>query len=132
MAGKSLRLNQVIIDPDAQGFGLDLTDFNVIVGVLQNGAASRTDLKKGDIIVGIDGVNLGARRVAEVLKRGRDSYVFNVIRPYAEQATAKVDLKRLEPPNGSAALSCWTRANSYSCPTVSAGDPRKASPCAEA
>ena len=78
---RALKLLQVQIAPDANGFGVDLTDFNGIARVLANGAAARSDLQEGDIIISVDGVHTGRKRLLEVLPRGRDLYIFSVVRP---------------------------------------------------
>ena len=78
---RTLKLLQVMVTPDAKGFGLDLTDFNCIARVVDGGAASRSDIAAGDIIVGVDGVDLGSKRLVEGIKRGKKCYVFTVVRP---------------------------------------------------
>ena len=78
---KVLKLLQVQIAPDSGGFGVDLTDFNGIARVLESGAAARSDLQQGDIIVAVDGVETGMKPLVDVLRRGRSLYVFSVIRP---------------------------------------------------
>lgn len=78
---RALKLLQVQVAPDSNGFGVDLTDFNGIARILVDGAAARSDLQEGDIIIGVDAVDTGSKRLVEVLQHGRDLYVFNVIRP---------------------------------------------------
>jgi membrane-associated protease RseP (regulator of RpoE activity) len=90
LEGKTLKMCQVQIAPDSKGFGLDLTDFNGIAGVAPGGAASRSDISIGDVIVGVDGIDIGVRRLVEVLVRGKTSYVFTVIRPL-EKLTEDTD-----------------------------------------
>ena len=78
---RALKLLQVQIAPDVNGFGIDLTDFNGIARVLAHGAAARSDLLEGDVVVGVDGVDTGSKRLVKVIQPGRDLYVFTVIRP---------------------------------------------------
>ena len=78
---KTLKMCQVQITPDAKGFGIDLTDFNGVAGLREGSAASISDLHVGDIIVSVDGVDVGMRRLVELLQRGMQQYVFTVVRP---------------------------------------------------
>ena len=92
---KTLKLLQVIIYPDAKGFGLDLTDFNCIARVVEEGAGSKSDIAAGDIIVGVDGVDLGSKRLVEGIQRGKKNYVFTVIRPAKPAAEDSVSSTHL-------------------------------------
>ena len=79
--GMAFKLMQVQVEPDKKGFGIDLTDFNTVASVVPGGAAAEADLKKGDILVAVDGVNLGAKKLVQVMERGHSSYFFSVVRP---------------------------------------------------
>ena len=81
LEGLALKLLQVQVEPDKSGFGIDLTDSNIVASLVANGAAGRSELKKGDILVGVDGVNLGTQKLVQVMERGHSSYCFSVVRP---------------------------------------------------
>ena len=83
LEGLALKLLQVQVEPDKNGFGIDLTDSNIVASLVANGAAGRSELKKGDILVGVDGVNLGSKKLVQVMERGHSSYCFSVVRPAA-------------------------------------------------
>ena len=59
LEGLALKLLQVQVEPDKNGFGIDLTDSNIVASLVEGGAAANSDLKKGDILVAVDG---GVRR----------------------------------------------------------------------
>ena len=81
LRGKALKLLQVEVRPSANGFGIDLSELNGVVSVVKGGAADTAGINQGDIIVGVDGVNIGARKLVDVLSRGKKSYIFKVVRP---------------------------------------------------
>lgn len=89
--GKALKLMQIKIMPGAQGFGIDLSEVNTVAGLVKAGKAEAADMRLGDIIVAVDGVNLGAKKLVEVLKKGKSSYIFTVIRPAAPSKQDKVN-----------------------------------------
>ena len=71
LVGVTLKLLQVQVAPDKNGFGIGLTDSNIVASLVANGAAGRSELKKGDIIVGVDGCNLGTQKLVQVMERGQ-------------------------------------------------------------
>ena len=81
LRGKALKLMQVQLKPGAGGFGIDLSEFNGVAGLVEGGAAEASDLRPGDVIIGADGVNIGSKRLIEVLQRGKKAYIFTVVRP---------------------------------------------------
>ena len=81
LEGLALKLLQVQVEPDKNGFGIDLTDSNIVASLVEGGAAANSDLKKGDILVGVDGCNLGTKKLVQVMQRGHSSYCFSVVRP---------------------------------------------------
>ncbi len=85
--GLALKLLQVQVEPDKNGFGIDLTDSNIVASLVEGGAAANSDLKKGDILVGVDGCNLGTKKLVQVMQRGHSSYCFSVVRPAERGAT---------------------------------------------
>ena len=89
--GKALKLMQVKITPGGQGFGIDLSEVNTIAGLVKGGKAEAADIRVGDIIVAADGVNIGGKRLVEVLQKGKASYIFTVIRPAAPTSQDSVD-----------------------------------------
>ena len=112
LVGVTLKLLQVQVAPDKNGFGIGLTDSNIVASLVANGAAGRSELKKGDIIVGVDGCNLGTQKLVQVMERGqklwsagtcyatstsscsptpplryKSSYCFSVVRPAMPEPT---------------------------------------------
>ena len=112
LVGVTLKLLQVQVAPDKNGFGIDLTGSNIVASLVANGAAGRSELKKGDIIVGVDGCNLGTQKLVQVMERGqklwsagtcyatstsscsptpplryKSSYCFSVVRPAMPEPT---------------------------------------------
>ena len=77
---KTLKMLQVQVSPDDKGFGIDLADFNGVAAVVAGGAAAASEIRAGDIIVAVDNVNTGTKRVAQVLTRGLSTYTFTVVR----------------------------------------------------
>ena len=73
----------MLIRPGPNGFGIDLADSNGVAGIVPGGAAANSDLKVGDVIVAVNGINLGTKRLADVMPRGQQAYTFNVIRASA-------------------------------------------------
>ena len=90
LEGLALKLLQVQVEPDKNGFGIDLTDSNIVASLVADGAAGRTELNKGDILVGVDGVNLGTKKLVQVMERGHSSYCFSVVRPAMPGPTDKL------------------------------------------
>lgn len=81
LEGKTLKLIQVLVKPGNMGFGIDLTEFNGVANILASSPASNSDLEVGDIVVSVNGVDLGDSPLLEKLQPGCNSYIFNVIRP---------------------------------------------------
>lgn len=86
LQGKTLKLLQVMLTPDDKGFGIDLTDYNGIARVVQGGAASKAEMLPGDVIVGVNGIDTGSRRLVDILPRGKKSYVFLIVRALKRSA----------------------------------------------
>ena len=83
LKGRALKLMQLKIQPGDKGFGIDLSEVNHVAGVVKGGKAEAADLRVGDVIVAADGVGIGSKKLVDVLRKGRPSYVFNVVRPAA-------------------------------------------------
>ncbi|KAL3892538.1 MAG: hypothetical protein SGPRY_015036, partial [Prymnesium sp.] len=102
LQGKSLRLLQAVVHPDAKGFGIDLTPYNRVARVVQGGAASKSDLASGDIIVGVDSTYVGSKRLVDVMEKGKASYLLMLLRP----ETLPIKFTRLEP-TGTGVTVAW-------------------------
>lgn len=102
LRGKALKLLQVQVTPGSGGFGIDLSEFNGVAGLVKGGAAEKSELRPGDVVVGADGVNTGAKKLVDVLQRGKKSHIFSVVRPATLSAGDKPD--NLQPPPGGAAI----------------------------
>lgn len=98
LRGKALKLTQVKVTPDGKGFGIDLSESNCVAGLVKGGRAEAADVRVGDVIVAADGVNLGSRKLVEVLKKGRSSHVFTVVRPAAMTDQDRVFRPSVTPP----------------------------------
>ena len=100
---KTLKMLQVQVSPDDKGFGIDLADFNGVAAVVAGGAAAASEIRAGDIIVAVDNVNTGTKRVAQVLTRGLSTYTFTVVRPVVPPPVAATTLAEEDAPATEAA-----------------------------
>ena len=91
LMGKTLKMLQVQIRPGADGFGIDLSEFNGVASIIEDGAAAKSDLRRGDIVIAADGVYTGGRRLVDTIQKGRSSYVFTVVRATAPTIQDKID-----------------------------------------
>eukprot|EP00965_Chrysotila_dentata_P218782 6190767-Pleurochrysis_carterae.AAC.3 len=71
-----------------ESLGLDMTGANNLKRIVPGGPADRCGaLQLNDVVVAVDGIKLGMKKVVDVLSRGAPSVVFTIIRaPHPEDA----------------------------------------------
>ena len=67
---------------DCRSLGLDVDNKNVIRDLLPHGAVVRSgvEMLPGDVVVAVNGIELGVRRIKDVMPRHRPSYDFLLLR----------------------------------------------------
>ena len=80
-AGAPLRLLRLRLARGARGLGLDVSGLNVLKRVVPGSAAEATgEWREGDVIVSVNGFELGAAKLVQALPKDTSTYDFGVLR----------------------------------------------------
>ena len=83
-AGAPLRLLRLRLARGARGLGLDVSGLNVLKRVVPGSAAEATgEWREGDVIVSVNGLELGAAKLVQALPKDTSTYDFGVLRAEA-------------------------------------------------
>jgi len=92
-AGAPLRLLRLRLARGAHGLGLDVSGLNVLKRVVPGSAAEATgEWREGDVIVSVNGLELGVAKLVQALPKDTSTYDFGVLRAEA-RAEAKAEVK---------------------------------------
>jgi len=80
-AGAPLRLLRLRLARGERGLGLDVSGLNVLKRVVPGSAADATgEWREGDVIVSVNGLELGAAKLVQALPKDTSTYEFGVLR----------------------------------------------------
>ena len=86
-AGAPLRLLRLRLARGERGLGLDVSGLNVLKRVVPGSAADATgEWRKGDVIVSVNGLELGAAKLVQALPKDTSTYEFGVLRAESRAA----------------------------------------------
>ena len=86
-AGAPLRLLRLRLARGERGLGLDVSGLNVLKRVVPGSAADATgEWREGDVIVSVNGLDLGAANLAQALPKDTSTYEFGVLRAESRAA----------------------------------------------
>jgi hypothetical protein len=89
-AGAPLRLLRLRLARGAHGLGLDVSGLNVLKRVVPGSAAEATgEWREGDVIVSVNGLELGAAKLVQALPKDTSTYDFGVLRAEARAALTR-------------------------------------------
>ena len=102
-AGAPLRLLRLRLARGARGLGLDVSGLNVLKRVVPGSAAEATgEWREGDVIVSVNGLELGAAKLVQALPKDTSTYDFGVLRAEARAALTQPAAPRLAAPRPAA------------------------------
>ena len=88
-AGAPLRLLRLRLARGERGLGLDVSGLNVLKRVVPGSAADATgEWREGDVIVSVNGLELGAAKLVQALPKDTSTYEFGVLRAESRAAPA--------------------------------------------
>ena len=89
-AGAPLRLLRLRLARGERGLGLNVSELNVIKRVVPGSAADATgEWREGDVIVSVNGLDLGAANLAQALPKDTSTYEFGVLRAESRAAPTR-------------------------------------------
>ena len=89
-AGAPLRLLWLRLARGERGLGLDVSGLNVLKRVVPGGAADATgQWREGDVIVSVNGLELGAAKLVQALPKDTSTYEFGVLRAESRAAPTR-------------------------------------------
>ena len=89
-AGAPLRLLRLRLARGERGLGLDVSGLNVLKRVVPGSAADATgEWRDGDVIVSVNGLDLGAAKLAQALPKDTSTYEFGVLRAESRAAPTR-------------------------------------------
>lgn len=89
-AGAPLRLLRLRLARGARGLGLDVSGLNVLKRVVPGSAAEATgEWREGDVIVSVNGLELGAAKLVQALPKDTSTYDFGVLRAESRAALTR-------------------------------------------
>ena len=89
-AGAPLRLLRLRLARGERGLGLDVSGLNVLKRVVPGSAADATgEWREGDVIVSVNGLELGAAKLVQALPKDTSTYEFGVLRAESRAAPTR-------------------------------------------